>query len=175
YTNGILDKIWDPLVNDWIKADSSRSHSDTVATLIGYSGGKVTSITAPAPDGASEALRPKKSYDYGTGTTTVDIDGLDLSDAPSGAHASTVTYDSAWRATSTTSPLGLTSQQVWSPDDLLLSSTDAWGRMSTTIYDDFTDLPTDSYGPAPASCFGSDRAPLSSCPIVVGHTQTRYD
>jgi RHS repeat-associated protein len=175
YTDGILDKIWDPLVNDWIKADSSRSHTDSVATLIGYTGGKVTSVTAPAPDGASEALRPKKSYVYGTGATSVDIDGLDLSGAPAGAHASTVTYDSAWRATSTTSPLGLTSTQAWSPDDLLLSSTDAWGRMSTTIYDDFTDLPTDGYGPAPASCFGSDRKPLGSCPIVMGHTKTRYD
>jgi RHS repeat-associated protein len=183
YTDGILDKIWDPLVNDWIKADTgNRSHTDTVATVIGYTDRKVTSVTAPAPDGATEALRPKKSYSYvdadgdgRTDTTHVDVDGLDLSGAPSGAHASTVTYDSAWRATSTTSPLGLTSTQAWSPDDLLLSSTDAWGRMSTTIYDEFTDLPTDSYGPAPASCFDPDRTPAGSCPIEMGHTQTRYD
>jgi RHS repeat-associated protein len=176
YTDGILDRVWDPLVNDWIKADTdNRSHTDTDATVIGYTDGKVTSVTAPAPDGTSESLRPKKTYTYGAGTTTVDIDGLDLTDAPAGAHASTVTYDTAWRATSTTSPLGLTSQQVWSDDDLLLSSTDAWGRMSTTIYDSFTDLPTDNYGPAPASCFDTDRTPASSCPIEVGHTQTRYD
>ena len=176
YTDGILDKIWDPLVNDWIKADTAnRSHTDTVATVIGYTDGKVTSVTAPAPDGATEALRPKKSYSYGAGTTHVDVEGLDLSDAPAGAHASTVTYDSSWRATSTTSPLGLTSTQTWSPEDQLLSSTDAWGRMSTTIYDEFTDLPLHNYGPAPASCFEADRTPASTCPIEVGHTATRYD
>src|SRR5690606_3839135 len=102
YTDGILDQIWDPLVNDWIKADTAhRTHTDTIATVIGYTDGKVTSVTAPAPDGNTEALRPKKSYSYSSGTTHVDIDGLDLSDAPAGAHASTVTYDAAWRATST--------------------------------------------------------------------------
>ncbi len=107
YTDGILDKIWDPLVNDWIKASpSTRSATDTVATVIGYAGGKVTSVTAPAPDGVTEGLRPQKSYGYGAGTTTVDATGLDLSGAPPGAHASTVTYDAGWRATSTTSPLG---------------------------------------------------------------------
>ncbi|MFT4285139.1 MAG: PA14 domain-containing protein, partial [Protaetiibacter sp.] len=176
YTAGILDRIWDPLVNDWIKADpSTRSATDTVATVVDYTNGKVTQVTAPAPDGVTEGLRPQKSYGYGAGTTTVDATGLDLSGAPPGAHASTVTYDAGWRATSATSPLGLTSQQLWSVKDQLLSSTDAWGRMSTTIYDPFTDLPTESFGPAPASCFGSDRRPLTSCPIAVAHTTTAYD
>lgn len=175
YTDGILDRIWDPLVNDWLKADSSRSATDTVATVIGYTGGKVTQVTAPAPDGTSEALRPAKTYTYGTASTTVDVAGLDLSDAPAGAHASTVTYDAGWRATSTTSPLGLTSHQVWSLEDQLLSSTDPQGFMSTTIYDAFTDLPTESFGPAPASCFGSDRRPVNTCPITVGHSSTLYD
>jgi len=176
YTAGILDRIWDPLVNDWIKADpSTRAATDTVATVVDYTSGKVTQVTAPAPDGATEGLRPQKSYGYGAGTTTVDATGLDLSGAPPGAHASTVTYDAGWRATSAKSPLGLTSQQSWSVKDQLLSSTDAWGRMSTTIYDDFTDLPTESFGPAPASCFGSDRRPLTSCPIAVAHTTTAYD
>ena len=48
--------------------------------------------------------------------------------------------------------------------------------MTTTIYDPFTDLPTDNYGPAPTSCFGSDRtAPVGSCPILPAHTSTTYD
>src|SRR5690606_13170511 len=92
-----------------------------------------------------------------------------------GAHAGRVAYDSAWRATSSTTPLGLTSSTTWSAKDQQLSVTDAWGRTSTTIYDAFTDLPTDAYGPAPASCYDTDRTPLGSCPILPGHTSTGHD
>jgi RHS repeat-associated protein len=177
YADGILTRIWDPLVNDWIAADSShRAATDTVATTFTYTGdGKLASVTSPAPDGATESLRPQKTYAYGVGTTSVDVAGLDLSEAPAGAHASTATYDSGWRSESVTSALGVTTSQTWSNEDQLLSSTDAQGFMRTTIYDTFTDLPTDSYGPAPASCFGSDRKPLSSCPITVAHSSTGYD
>ncbi len=177
YDAGILTRIWDALVNDWIAADPAhRTTTDTIATVFSYDAqGKLSAATLPAPDGTTEALRPRKEYTYLSGTTYVDVDGLDVTGAPSGAHASTVTYDSGWRATSATTPLGLTSTQTWSPKDQLLSATDAWGRMSTMIYDTFTDLPTDSYGPAPASCFGTDRRPLVSCPIQVAHTATAYD
>jgi len=177
YTDDKLTHIWDALVNDWISADpGTRSATDTVATVFDYDGdGRLSSVTSPAPDGATAALRPQKTYDYDSGSTHVDVAGLDLSAAPSGAHASTVTYDGAWRATSTTSPLGLTSSQTWSAKDQLLSATDPQGLMTTRIYDDFTNLPTDSYGPAPVSCFGSDRLPVSGCPITVAHSSTGYD
>ena len=86
----------------------------------------------------------------------------------------TVTYDDAWRQLTSTSPSGLTSSQVWNNKDMQLSSTDAQGRTSTTIYN-AQDRPTDSYGPAPASCFGSDRKPLASCAITPAHSSTTYD
>lgn len=177
YTDGRLDMIWDPLVSDWIAADEdNRAATATVATVFDYdTDGRLIEVTLPAPDGATEALRPAKTYTYSAGTTHVDVDGLDLSAAPPGAHASTVTFDSAWRATSATSALGYTTSQTWSAKDQLLSATDARGIMATTIYDDFTDLPSDSYGPAPTTCFGTDRKPLVSCPIEVGHTTTGYD
>src|SRR5690606_5364875 len=154
----------------------NRSHTDTVATSFGYdTSGRLTSVTLPAPDGATTSERPQKNYSYGPGTTSVEIVGLtDETGAPVNP-ASTVSYDPAWRATSTTSAMGLTSSQSWNSKDQVLSSTDAWGRTSTTIYDEFTDLATDSYGPAPTSCFGTDRKPVSSCPIAVGHTSTAYD
>lgn len=175
YTDGVLTRIWDALVNDWIKADPARSATDTVATVFDYTNGRLSSVTSPAPDGATENLRPQKTYTYGAGTTHVDVTGLDLADAPSGAHASTVTYDAGWRATSASTPLGLTSTQVWSAKDQLLSATDAQGFMRTTIYDAFTNLATDSYGPAPASCFGGDHRPNGSCAQPVAHTSTAYD
>lgn len=177
YSSGRLNRVWDPLVNDWIGDDpANRSPVPLVATEISYDGaGRVDTVTLPAPDGASSALRPEKTYTYAAGATFVDVAGLDLSGAPSGAHAGTVTYDSGWRATSSTTPLGLTSTQTWSAKDQVLSSTNAQGVMSTTIYDPFTDLPTDSYGPAPASCFGVDLLPTSGCPVTVAHSSTGYD
>ncbi|MGV3711859.1 PA14 domain-containing protein [Pseudolysinimonas sp.] len=177
YASGRLTKVWDALVTDWVAADpATRALTNTVATEFTYTGdGRLASVISPAPDGTSSALRPQKTYSYGANTTQVDVAGLDLSDAPPGAHASTVTYDTAWRATSATSALGLTSSQVWGAKDLLLSATDAQGLMKTTIYDAFSDLPTESYGPAPASCFGGDRRPLPSCPITVARSSTAYD
>jgi YD repeat-containing protein len=177
YDDGVLTRIWDPLVNEWLAADTvNQSAADIVATELTYTTeGQVASVTSPAPNGAAEDFRPEKTYDYGVGSTSVDVAGLDLSAAPPGAHASVATYDDAWRSTSVTSPLGITTSQTWSPEDQLLSATDAQGLMTTTIYDAFTDLPTDSYGPAPADCFGTDRLPLGSCPITMAHSSTVYD
>uniref|UniRef100_UPI00286C075F PA14 domain-containing protein n=1 Tax=Salinibacterium sp. TaxID=1915057 RepID=UPI00286C075F len=101
----------------------------------------------------------------------VDIAGLAL---PPGAHAKTVTYDSAWRQLTAKSAVGSTASQVWDPKDLVLSSTDAQGLMVTNIYNK-QDRLTDAYGPAPASCFGANRLPLASCPVVPAHTATGYD
>ncbi|MEO5535338.1 MAG: PA14 domain-containing protein [Pseudolysinimonas sp.] len=177
YTGGLLTGVWDPRVNDWIAADSAhRAATNTDATVFTYdSAGRLSTTTSPAPDGVTATLQPKKIYTYSSGTTYVDVDGLDLSTAPSGAHAGKVTYDSSWRATSATSPLGLTSTQTWGPKDQLLSATNSQGLMATTIYDPFTDLPTDSYGPAPVACFGSDRRPTTPCPITVAHSHSGYD
>jgi len=79
------------------------------------------------------------------------------------------------RQLTATSPSGLIGQKAWSDKDQLLGSTDAAGRKSTTVYDPLTDRATDSYGPAPASCFGSDNKPLASCPIAPAHTTSGYD
>ena len=175
YTDGVLTKIWDPLVNDWLSSQPGHLVDDPViATEFGYAGNKLISVKLPAPDGASENQRPMKIYTYNPGETLIDVAGLDLTGLP-GAHAGRVTYDSGWRATSATSPLGLSSSATWSPKDQKLSTTDGFGLVSTTIYDPFTDLPTDSYGPAPASCFDSLRKPLPTCPITPAHSSTVYD
>ena len=177
YVDGVLAKIWDPLVNDWIRADTSHhSATDLVATVFGYGAGKLTSVTLPAPDGVSAGLRPGKHYDYGSGTTAVTIDALDGGGNPITSSVGSVNYDTGWRATSTISALGRTSSQVWNPGkDQVWSATDAAGHMSTTIYDSFTDLPLDSYGPAPTACFAVDRTPTTGCAATTAHTSTGYD
>ncbi len=104
----------------------------------------------------------------------MDITGFDVTASPIG-HAGKVTYDDAWRQTSTTSAMGVTSTQTWSVKDQLLSATNSLGIMTTTIYDPKSDRATDSYGPAPASCFGTDRLPLATCVVKPAHTKTNYD
>jgi len=63
--------------------------------------------------------------------------------------------------------------QTWSPKDQQLTATDPAGRVSTTVYD-HADRPTDSYGPAPASCF-TGQVPTSACAATVPRTHTNYD
>nr|WP_249409123.1 PA14 domain-containing protein [Frigoribacterium sp. CFBP 8751] len=177
YDDGKLTALRDSLANDWLAVpNTGRVDAPAVKTQIAYDDkGRATSVTLPAPDGVTENTRPQKTYAYGpvtgAGTATVDVAGLTV---PAGAHAMTVTYDDAWRQLTSTSPSGLTSSQVWNGKDMQLSSTDAQGRMSTTIYN-AQDRPTDTYGPAPASCFGSDRKPVASCAVTPAHSSTTYD
>lgn len=171
YDAGKLTLLRDATANDWLAADSTRTVNTNTATTIAYTDGKATSVTLPAPDGVTPASRPLKTFTYGDKTSFVDVPALGL---PSGTHAETVTYDDAWRQLTTTSPSGLTLSQVWGERDKLLSSTDPQGRMSTTIYD-AQDRPTDTYGPAPTSCFQANLSPSAACAATTPHTSTGYD
>ena len=157
--------------NDWITAVAGRTASSANQTTIAYdSSNRAASIYLAAPDGATLAARPAHLYEYLGAATSVTA----LADNGSSVPVRTVGWDSAWRMTQDTSPSGLTSSAVWSNRDQLLARTDANGRMTTTIYNQ-SDLATDSYGPAPVSCFGGDRRPVSTCPIVPAHTLTSFD
>jgi len=176
YSGTRLTNIWNSLANDWIAADTAhRSATDTDSTTIGYdSSGRVSSVTLPAPDGTTSTQRQQKSYDYTTtpSTTYVDIAGFTVP----GGHATTVTYDSAWRQLTAVSPMGSTSSTQWNAKDMVLSRTNAQGIRSTNIYDP-NDRLTDTYGPAPQGCFdATTRLPTNaSCPALVGHSTTSYD
>ncbi|WP_156122643.1 PA14 domain-containing protein [Microbacterium hominis] len=177
--DGLLASVRDSAANDSLAAGLSASAAST--TEIAYSTnsttvtGRVTSVTLPAPDGTSSANRAKKTFTYATGSTTVQVAGLSGS-------ANTVTYDASWRQTSATSAMGVTGTREWDPvKDLVLSTSDNAGRKSTTIYDRATDRATDTYGPAPSGCYGSDRRPIanaltaSGCGILPSHATTTYD
>lgn len=174
-TNRRLTGVRDPLQTDWLRADTSRVPSETNRTVISYDTvGKAVKVALAAPDGTTTALQPAHNYTYAAATTTVDAAGQDLWGTPATGHARTVTFDSGWRATSDTSPSGLTGSSEWNTKDQALSSTDALGRKSTTIYDQQNRV-TDTYGPAPANCFGIDRRPLGTCAQPPAHSSTRYD
>ena len=184
--NGNMTYIRDSNVTDWLARDGdplpSSAASDFVAARVSilYTDNRVTTVRLPAPDGETTGARPEKVYTYnyntnGSGYTYVDVAGLDTTGSAADGHATKASFDSAWRSTVTKSALGVTSTKVWNQKDMLLSTTDHWGRMSTTIYDQL-DRATDTYGPAPSTCFNSTtRLPLSSCAIKPAHTQTVYD
>ncbi len=177
YTDGLLSRVQNVAETDWLKVHPEHVASNQVGTEITYdTKQRVTSVTLSAPDGVTAAQRPKRSYSYGSGESWVDIKGLNTSATPLG-HAGHVTYDTLWRATGSTSPLGLSASRQWhTAKDLVLASTDTQGLVSTTIYDAFSDLPLSTYGPAPASCFTPERTPvLTGCPVVVAHTTTATD
>lgn len=86
-----------------------------------------------------------------------------------------IQYDSLLRTTAETDLTGKTALTEWDAvKDLQLSTTDATGLKSTTIYDKL-DRATDSYGPAPAAWYSSSREPLSSYTSQVPHTKTGID
>jgi RHS repeat-associated protein len=86
-----------------------------------------------------------------------------------------VEYDNLYRTTKDIDKANLATMQEWDPaKDLLLSSTDATGLKSTTIYDG-DDRPIKQFGPAPNAWFGSDRQPLAANASQVPRTDTNYD
>jgi YD repeat-containing protein len=172
--NGYLASLRDSVANDALTAGLTPSVASTVE--ISYTAGKVSTVTLPAPNGTAAADRPSKTFAYPTaGTSTVAVAGLT-------GNANTVTYDGAWRQLTATSEMGVTTTQEWHPlKDLVLSSTDNTGRKATTVYDAFTDRPTDTYGPAPAACFTPTGTPVANpvgaagCGILPAHANTTYD
>ncbi|WP_143785276.1 PA14 domain-containing protein [Okibacterium fritillariae] len=178
YTNGRLTDISDATINDWLAADTTRTSQPTNRTVITYdTASKATKVTLPAPDGVTAAKQQESTFTYGVGTSFVDEAGLTVPNvAPANGHARTVTYDETLRQLTDASPSGLTAKQVWDSKnkDLVLSSTDPQGRMTTRHYSNLDRL-TDTYGPAPESCFGTDRRPLLTCGVLPAHTRAEYD
>lgn len=170
-TTGELSGVRTPVITDWLAADKTRKPLPANLVQVTYTAGKVAAITLPAADGVTEAGRLTTSFVYEAGRTHVDRTGITGSAT---GHARTVTYDQALRQLTDTTSMGYTSRQVWNEKDQVLSSTDAAGRMSTTLYDS-RDRATDGYGPAPASCFGPDRTPTAGCATKPAHTRIGYD
>ena len=190
YNGGyLLSTIRSPLVNDWIVADNSGVAPANGSTTISYdtsalpgtgdpTAGWALGVKLAAPDGGS-ASRPGDSYNYTTqptssanGLTSVDVAGANTAQEADG-HSRTVTFDTALRTLSDESASGLTTTKTWDQSDDLETTTDAHNVETTTLYDS-QNRPTDSYGPAPSSCF-TGQAPSGTCPVALAHTKTSYD
>lgn len=144
----------------------------TSTTLIAYSGSKATSVTAPVPR-ATEA-RPAHFYEYpSTSSTVVKVAGLAGATNPP-ALSRQVGLDLKGRLATDTDGTGRTTSYSFDDADRLQSLTDPAGRRSTTIYDPSTGVPTDTWGPGPASCFAG-LLPTAGCAPTTPHTSIAYD
>ncbi|MFL0712963.1 MAG: PA14 domain-containing protein [Microcella pacifica] len=179
-SSGKLSSITDSTGNDYLTYYEANVNADTSAiddlirTDISYDvEGRVAQVLLPSADPEQATQRTGRVYEYDDATNTTQA----FAYAPGSGNnvlLSTVTYDDIWRATSTTSPMGITSSQQWHPSkDMLVASIDPAGRKSTTVYDR-EDRPVASYGPAPASCF-TGAEPNGTCSEPVPASTTGYD
>lgn len=179
WLNGQLIKIRDPLAADVLAAFvAGYADDDTVRTIISYdttsvSSSKVTGITQPRPNTSASTPRPAITISYPTATETrVTAAGLTT---PTGWQRK-VTFNALMQVLADTDAVGRVSSTTWDSADRPLS-TATGGRYSSTIYDQAGRV-TDTYGPAPASCFDTGtRLPNASCvstsPVPQVHTD--YD
>lgn len=159
----------DSLANDAI-AGSVRTDNDELLTRVTYDQlGRISGVQAPAP--TAGAARNNHTFEYLPSATQLHIAGAT---EPNG-FSKRVEYDSLFRTTKETDVANLSTTQEWdSVKDLQLSSTDATGLKSTTIYND-DDRPTENYGAAPATWYDTDRRPLAAYASQVPKTTTGYD
>ncbi|MBP2325458.1 RHS repeat-associated protein [Kibdelosporangium banguiense] len=173
YTSeGVLQRVRDPLLNDWIAADLANRDLPALATEIAYidhdGRKKASTVTQPPP--AVGQPRPAHAYRYVTATETqMDLAGL----SPAAGFARKVTFDEAYRTLTDTDATQRTSRSEWNVKDQQVATIDAAGRKSTTIYD-HADRVTATYGPAPETCF-TGLLPKPECDVTVPRTHTAYD
>jgi RHS repeat-associated protein len=183
--NYLLSSIRNSTTNDWIAYHSATPSALDNTTISYDSLGRAQTVTLPAPDGATAASQPEKQYYYSsatgappapgsTGTGWVTEAGLTApTAAPADGFARTVTFNSNLQTLTDAGPSGLATTDTWDSADDLLTSITPQGQETTTLYD-WQDRPTDSYGPAPSTCF-SGAVPSGPCAVTPAHSTTSYD
>ncbi len=168
-TNGMLVSVRDAVANDAVAANT-RANDESVLSQIEYDSlARVTAVTDPAP--AVDAPRSRSTIQYLPNASKRNEDGVY---APYG-YLQYVEFDDKLRTTKACDVKQKCNSTLWGQvNDVVLSSTDAVGLMSTTIYDE-NDWPIHEYGPAPAEWFGGDRRPLAERVSQIPHTEKRYD
>lgn len=148
-TFGRVTSIRDALANDAITT-GTRNNNDELLTQLTYDAvGRLKSIKIPAAQAGEQ--REEHTVEYGFGKTKRHVAGAS---EPHG-YSQYIEYDETGRTTKACDQQALCVIQEWHPrKDLLLSTTDALGMKSTTIYDE-EDRPVSSYGAAPKDWFDS--------------------
>lgn len=173
-TFGRIVSVRDSLASDVIVA-SVRADDNTVLTEVTYDSiGRISTVKAPAP--TASASRITHGFEYLLGATQMHIIGAP---EPNG-FSKRIEYDPiSQRTTKEVDVANLANITEWHDvKDLQLSTTDATGLKSTTIYDD-EDRAIENYGPAPSSWFETSgtniRKPLTTYASQVPKTSSSYD
>ncbi|WP_414941687.1 DUF2599 domain-containing protein [Amycolatopsis sp. cmx-11-51] len=178
---GPLAEFRDGVAYDWVARQPSLENWGTERTVIDYGAfverpwqparARVVRILAPFADGRLAAgPRPGRTYSH-------DLDNrrafVGVSGVEDFQRSRTVTYDDAGRALTVTDADGVTAKMEWNAKDKAVASADGKGRRISNVYD-HADRLTDSYGPAPASCFAGE-VPTPACAATVPHRRLGYD
>ncbi|MFD6105251.1 PA14 domain-containing protein, partial [Nocardia salmonicida] len=125
-------------------------------------------IYGPAADGKTLAQRPNRAYQYRIFEKKAWV-------IPRGVAVTTktVTWDDSGRELTSTNAVGDVTRSEWNAKDKLTASVDTANRRSTLLYD-HADRPTDTFGPAPASCF-TGQLPTGECAESMPHLRKGYD
>lgn len=144
---GRLVSVRGALANDAIATGTRNSNDELLSQIFYDEIGRVSSVKAPAAEAGG--WRQENSLVYGYKNTKRHVVGH----AEPQGYSQYVEYDDLGRTTKVCDMQGLCSEQEWHEEkDLLLSSTNALGQMSSTHYDE-EDRPIDSYGAAPKEWF----------------------
>lgn len=177
YMTNQVNSFRDSLTNDaimmGIRYDGDQTETEIKTDILG----RVSSIEAPAPfpyefgGWGYNNDRPTHTYEYAYHATTKHIVG----DPEPEGYSQYIEYDDLYRTTKACDNMALCVTSVWDPGkDLLLSTTDPLGMMSTNIYD-VNDRIVEQYEAAPNAWFGTDRRPLTAYASQVPKNTTSYD
>jgi RHS repeat-associated protein len=185
-----VNDIRTSLAMDAVDASIRADDGTEDTTLVYDSIGRVSSVTEPAA--TAGATRIVHSYEYlpGAKSTQDSLGNATLSYAgatevhvsgmtePNG-YSKRIEFDNLFRTIQDTSNLGLTTTTQWNPSlDLVYSTTNPQGLMTTTVYDD-EDRPVSSYGPAPSTWFNttdpSSQTPLTTYASQIPRIDVSYD
>ncbi|MFC4244335.1 PA14 domain-containing protein [Gryllotalpicola reticulitermitis] len=194
-----IDDIRDALASDYIASGrpdvpaactaASTSTSCDLDTIVNYDvNGRVLDVEQPAP--TPGGTPPLRSYNYGSGSTTMLVDGQ----SATAGYSRDVTYDSKNEILTDAQWQQNPTESAWDSDGRQIVSVTPAGLQTSTVYDASGDV-TDTYGPAPKACFTSawpsgastpytytltgylpaaDPASVSGCATTVPHTTSTY-
>ena len=177
-----LTAVTDVAANDAV-ADGVRTADASITWQIGYTSGKATLVTAPAPSAGAARQTATIAYDSqpagaGLGDTRVTLSGLA---APLG-FTEKARWDTSYRERETIDASGSITRVTYDGTTDRVSYTDtdadtAYALRTSTIYDSavvFNNLsrPIKEHGPAPVSSF---TGPTPNVGAQVPTTQTNYD
>lgn len=178
WTNGQLTSVIDPHVNDAIAHGVHGGITPNESSwVLDYTGEKIEQVTSPVPEAGATRSQGRIVYDISAPIDHTKLETKGLGTPGLFAEAQTVYFEAeTYRKTKVVGADGTESEQAWNPNDTLKWTKDSAGRVTTYHYD-YNDRLTDTYGPAPQSCFNiTTWEPNGSCTNpVVAQSSTSHD